>query len=353
MYQQQDPQRQSLHPNHAPQQQQQSQQQQQVQNHGQQNGPNGETDRQQQQQSMSLHSSPQPPQGQFHSPPPPQPPKLLVPNDQNKHSSIFTPVEEKVSHLHAHLEMLERQQKPNAPISVITNMPLDSAPRSLSLDIGAAVKRNHLNGAGVNGRMVHQQAPTSNPPMPQRTASTPVIPTLQTPSRSNSLADPKRPKLKVQIPNEPSDDEKTAQQSSPQATPIATLTPLRELPLPSPRADRGESSIPLSAGASGPPNPFARPPPPVGNGMFSSQRSDDTPISALPSRFISDQLLPSPSTYNHWAFDKDSTSNFLPSPLPFQTPINTTGPSFRDEDLNSKRKISDGSDDSATKRVKV
>jgi transcription factor RLM1 len=58
-------------------------------------------------------------------------------------------------------------------------------------------------------------------------------------------------------------------------------------------------------------------------------------------------LLPSPSSfYPDWPFGgRDSAggagSNMLPSPLTFQTPVNTHGPSFRDEDPGStgKRKL--------------
>jgi MADS-box transcription factor len=46
----------------------------------------------------------------------------------------------------------------------------------------------------------------------------------------------------------------------------------------------------------------------------------ETPISALPSRFMSDNLLPSPSTfYPEWGFGRGS-GDMLPSPLNFQTP---------------------------------
>lgn len=166
--------------------------------------------------------------------------------------------------------------------------------------------------------------------------------------------DPKRPKLQVVIPSEHSDEEGG---SSPKDGAGSTMTPVRGpgdghpvvLPPPSPSA-----SALLSAGASGPPNPFARPAPPVNNSSFGN-RSDnaETPISALPSRFVSDNLLPSPSSfYPDWGFGRDS--NMLPSPLTFQTPVVTNGPgNFKDDDNDKKRKTSDGSDSGLGKRIKT
>lgn len=80
----------------------------------------------------------------------------------------------------------------------------------------------------------------------------------------------------------------------------------------------------------------------------------ETPISALPSRFVENGLLPSPSSfYPEWDFGRQS--NMLPSPLPFQTPVAPNGPSFgRDEPADRKRKPSDeGSDAGSQKRVKA
>jgi MADS-box transcription factor len=167
-------------------------------------------------------------------------------------------------------------------------------------------------------------------------------------------ADPRRPRLKVQIPSEDSGDEKTPGGSSPQATAAAQMTPVREgghngvvLPPPSPSA-----GALLSAGASGPPNPFARPAPPPVNGSYGSRNDLETPISALPSRFVADQLLPSPgSFYSGWNFGRGD--DMLPSPLTFQTPVVTNGPSFRDEDNEKKRKTSDGSEGTPPKRLKA
>jgi MADS-box transcription factor len=80
----------------------------------------------------------------------------------------------------------------------------------------------------------------------------------------------------------------------------------------------------------------------------------ETPISALPSRFVENGLLPSPSSfYPEWGFGRDA--NMLPSPLNFQTPVVPNGPSFRDEAADRKRKTSDeGSDGGSNqKRIKA
>jgi MADS-box transcription factor len=81
----------------------------------------------------------------------------------------------------------------------------------------------------------------------------------------------------------------------------------------------------------------------------------ETPMSALPSRFMSDQLLPSPSSfYPEWGFGRNSdNNNMLPSPLNFQTPVNPNGPSFRDEDLERKRKTSETPEDSKLLHKKI
>jgi MADS-box transcription factor len=58
----------------------------------------------------------------------------------------------------------------------------------------------------------------------------------------------------------------------------------------------------------------------------------DTPASALPSRFLNTEFLPSPSTfYQDWNF-RGNDSNTLPSPLNFATPVVGSGPSFLRED---------------------
>ncbi|KAG4289738.1 MADS-box transcription factor [Fusarium proliferatum] len=165
--------------------------------------------------------------------------------------------------------------------------------------------------------------------------------TLTPPSRSNSAkaggpggARPRGPRLTVQIPDGGSEgggSARTAESNSPRvATETTTQAPQRHnsqsslvLPPPSPSA----SAI-LSAGATGPPNPFARPPP-------QQNVNGDTPVSALPSRFLTNELLPSPSSfYPDWNF-RGGDSNTLPSPLNFATPVVGSGPSFLRDDLNT------------------
>lgn len=155
--------------------------------------------------------------------------------------------------------------------------------------------------------------------------------------------------LKVQIPEEASDNggSATAEDLSSPRSSSATNPQIRRnggdhggmvLPPPSPSA----SSL-LSAGASGPPNPFARPHPVTqpsqgsnagGNNNNSSNIIETvTPVSALPSRFMNNELLPSPSSfYPEWNYGRGGDSNTLPSPLNFATPVVGTGPSFLRDD---------------------
>jgi hypothetical protein len=89
----------------------------------------------------------------------------------------------------------------------------------------------------------------------------------------------------------------------------------------------------LSAGAQGPPNPFARPAPPMSTNLHAANRETiETPMTALPSRFMQ-EMLPSPSTfYSELGSGRFNDSNMLPSPLNFQTPVINYGPGWREED---------------------
>lgn len=125
------------------------------------------------------------------------------------------------------------------------------------------------------------------------------------------------------------------------------------LPPPSPIgiSNREQDSI-LSAGASGPPNPFARPLPPQSNPSRESLGSRDgtmlpgsrdgdrmeTPVSALPSRYMGNMggdYLPSPGNlfFGDWGVGGfRGGGGELPSPLNFTTPVVGVGPSFARED---------------------
>ena len=71
----------------------------------------------------------------------------------------------------------------------------------------------------------------------------------------------------------------------------------------------------------------------------------ETPISALPSRFMSNELLPSPSTfYPEWGFGsgRSADGNMLPSPLNFQTPVVANGGGWgRSEPAEDKKRPAD------------
>ena len=168
-----------------------------------------------------------------------------------------------------------------------------------------------------------------------------------------------RPRLTVQIPDDDrSDEEETAAAGSSSGsggtittgggggraggmpTSATTLVP-REggqvvLPPPSPSA-----GALLSAGAHGPPNPFARPnPPPSMTTAATSGNSIETPISALPSRIAADGgLITSPNTYfgHEWGFGRGMPANngggpgpndfnLLPSPINLPTPLGVMPP---------------------------
>lgn len=253
-------------------------------------------------------------------------PPLLDTGVKKHKGSIFTPIDENRSILSQHLAAFHPPTKQEASTS-----------RSHATDAGEAVKQN-------------TSSPPSLPPVSasQRSASVSSMSeaAFVPPSRSNSIQTPltARPRLKVQIPDEPSEaGSATAESSSPRGTATDTASqPSRRatetypsgvvLPPPSPSA-----SALLSAGASGPPNPFARPVP-----SQSSSMNMDTPVSALPSRFLQGEFLPSPSSfYPDWNF-RGAEHNTLPSPLNFATPVAGNGPSFlRDDPPSTKRKSAD------------
>ncbi|CAI0654926.1 unnamed protein product, partial [Colletotrichum noveboracense] len=284
----------------------------------------------------------------------PQPPLLNTDSaikklPQRKQHSIFTPIDENRSILSQHLASFASDQSngkgPQLPDQA--NIKIEGS-RSQSVDVGAV---SRTNGS------------TSSPPLPQRATSTSLnktrnisvssIPetTFTPPSRTNSMkiGGGARPRLRVEIPDEPSDGgSATAESNSPRNSTDATSQTTRRhasdshssgmvLPPPSPSAQTL-----LSAGATGPPNPFARPPPQQNNSNMNSNMNIDTPVSALPSRFLNNEFLPSPSSfYPEWYSRGGSDSNTLPSPLNFATPVVGSGPSFlRDDNATSTKRKS-------------
>lgn len=232
------------------------------------------------------------------------------------------------------------------------------AARSHTVDVGSVQRKNAAEAAA---KQEEKAVPAAQPPPPIPVSTSP--PPL---SRNNSMADPKsagmRPKLKVRIPSENSDA------GSPSASPReasgnagnVSARPNNDngpvvLPPPSPSHSVGGL---LSAGATGPVNPFSRPPP-------AASQVEHTPMSALPSRFT-DSMLGSPSSTFYGAdwlglpFPRGAgSSDVLPSPLNFQTPVGTSNPApfFKSEatDTNSKRRSpeSDHSEGSTAKRQKT
>ncbi|KAM0724229.1 hypothetical protein Q7P37_000111 [Cladosporium fusiforme] len=286
--------------------------------------------------------SPQPPQHQqFASPPIPQPKPLPA---HAKHNSIFTPIDDSRSLLAQHWGTSGiTEQARSDPIIKLE----DGGPRSASIDV-AAMNRDKANGVSPKPPAARPAPRSPQPPPPpqppQRTASTPSAPMVGPPARASATqSDAKRPRLKVQIPSEASGDEgatATADSDAASTSQGLTSTAAQQqgqgppshvvLPPPSP-----STNTLLSAGAQGPPNPFARPAPPMSTNPHAANRETiETPMSALPSRFMSDQLLPSPSAfYSEWGFGgRSGDSNMLPSPLNFQTPVVANGQGWREED---------------------
>ncbi|KAJ6789626.1 hypothetical protein PWT90_09368 [Aphanocladium album] len=236
--------------------------------------------------------------------------------------SIFTPVEENRSILGQHSKLFSTEE------NTIKEEPTS---RSQSVDGGAMTR--------------------TSPPLPRshssmdksRNVSLPEV-AFAPPSRTNSMTGgplsgrARGPKLTVQIPDggsEQGGSAVTGESSSPRnPTDTPTHTQRRHgsivLPPPSPSA-----SALLSAGATGPPNPFARPPVnPHGIGG-NNLNKNETPQSALPSRYLGGEFLPSPSSfYPEWNY-KASDSNTVASPLNFSTPVVGSGPSFLTQDPNT------------------
>lgn len=317
--------------------------------------PPNERPQQQQQQ-------PQPQQRHTPSPPQPEPqqhsqnlePHQPKPMQPAKSRSIFTPIDDSRSLLAQHWGIGTTTTEPRSE----TIKTEKDTHRPQSVDMGSI---NRTNTA----------------PIPPSARTPRVIPQPQRNQSISSLAGDgsgaKRPRLKVQIPSEQSDDggsgtagsSPRANGDAPGETPAKTKSEASHssgvvLPPPSPSA-----SALLSAGAQGPPNPFARPPIPVNPGSqnaqaYNNNNNIETPISALPSRFIGNELLPSPSSFwpESWNISRGGgDGNNFNSPLNFQTPVVGSGPSFlRDEDGERKRKSPEGDggqEGGLVKRVKA
>ncbi|KAJ5725828.1 uncharacterized protein N7483_007185 [Penicillium malachiteum] len=235
-----------------------------------------------------------------HSQSPPQPKSL------SKSRSIFTPIDDRGSVLAQHFRAGSMYETARTNHNMKPDPPRDDS---------LVPKAPHMH-------VVPE-------PRAQSISSTPE---LKPPQRTNSAQmQSKRPQLKVQIPSESSDRGSATGDSSSRDSAGNKTTPAKGsgdnpppggvvLPPPSPSA----GAI-LSAGAQGPPEP--------------------TPISALPSRFVSDALLPSPSSFfPEWGFGRSGPdSSLLPSPLTFPTPAVQSGPSFaREDEQDKKRKEPDG-----------
>ncbi|KAL4810166.1 hypothetical protein BDV18DRAFT_130414 [Aspergillus unguis] len=309
-------------------------------------------------------------------PHPPIPQYLADQQQQHPQRTASLPETSSADHMPPNLKMEKGQSPPlTKPLSKSRSIftPID--------DGGSLLARNFFVGfgdnTGVKPESTHNEVDDKRPikkpsPPPRAKTETPLsktTPDIKPPPRTNSgQLGSKRPQLKVQIPSENSDQGSATAGSSASAgakvvTP-AKLDPSHPgvvLPPPSPSAGAIHS-----AGAQGPPNPFARPPPPgttaptvQNTTAYNNNNNIETPISALPSRFVSDALLPSPSSFfpAEWGFGRSGPdSNILPSPLVFPTPQAQNGPGFgREEEQDKKRKSPDSgpSGEGATKKAKT
>lgn len=238
--------------------------------------------------------------------------------------------------------------------------------RAHSIDVGA-VQRNGVTMGPTSHNVKKENtdySPKTAPislPTSSAPSSTSEIAQLPPPplSRANSMADGSksaaRPNLKLRIPSEQPEGGSPTEGSSPteSGTGGNDSTKARQLPRPSP----SPGAI-LSAGTTGPVNPFARPPP-ITSGP------EQTPMSALPSRFT-EGMLSSPSSnmnfYGDWPLPfpqggRSNGDNMLPSPLNFQTPVGGFGhSSFKDGPITNGKRKSPGPDEgenTAAKRSKT
>lgn len=307
-----------------------------------------------QQGQQRLTPSPQPPQQEFASPPLPQPKPLPA---HAKNHSIFTPIDDSRSMLAQHWGSTSNADAARSEPSVKVE---GGGPRAASIDVAAMQREKQNVQNGISPRPSQARPLPKSPQPPQRAGSRASVPPKPAvPTRSNTAqSSAKRPTLKVQIPSEQSGDEGGTGGSAPDETSTAQPPqhqgPSHGVLLPPPSPSAGAL---LSAGAQGPPNPFARPAPPMSTNPHAMNREAnhiETPISALPSRFMSNELLPSPGTFlSGWNFGGRSAddSNMLPSPLNFQTPVVSNGQGWREEDR--KRQAEEEGGGSEAKKSKT
>lgn len=267
----------------------------------------------------------------------PQPPLLIIDTavkkmPQRKSHSIFTPIEENRSILSQHLASFAAE-----PQAINSETATAALPHSRSQSVDAPVLASR-DATATSPELKRSSTQDSLDRVRKPSLSSAPDTAFTPPSRDSSLkaggspaggARPRGPRLTVQIPDGVSEPGSATGESNSPPNPSVTPTqpPQRHnshssvvLPPPPPSA-----SALLSAGASGPPNPFARPPP-------QQNVNGETPASALPSRFLGNELLPSPSSfYPEWNF-RGGDNHMLPSPLNFTTPVVGSGSSFLRED---------------------
>ena len=232
----------------------------------------------------------------------------------------------------------------------------DAGPRPQSIDVAAASRNDDTNSR-------YGAPPGSAPITYSSHQNSGSFSSMPAPSRVNSLQS-SRPKLSVQIPGEATEGatEEASEESSNQ-TAKTTPTPAKPgssetthhsnlvLPAPSPRS--ASAGAILSAGATGPTNPFARPTIPKRQ-ESNDQYKDASPMSALPSRVMQEHgYMSSPSSMFPELGFGSMHGNTLASPAMYQpTPINYHGPSFRDEPSDKRKKSPGEEEQGASKKPK-
>ncbi|KAG6006508.1 hypothetical protein E4U54_000173, partial [Claviceps lovelessii] len=284
-----------------------------------------------------------------------RPQRLLLNTDtaikkmpQKKSHSIFTPIEENRSILSQHLASFTGESPGGKPDPAAAAAASSSSSSGLNRAQSTVDVSTRGGGSTASPQLKRPSIPTSmENSRAASTSSSGAETSFTPPSRSNSLkfgghgagSRPRGPRLTVQIPDGASESGSAGAES--RSSHGSAITPTQaprpnSVVLPPPPPSPSASAL-LSAGASGPPNPFARPPP-------QQTVNGDTPVSALPSRFLHNDLLPSPSNfYQEWSY-RGHDNNTLPSPLNFATPLVGTGPSFlRDDHHGNGGAINHGS----------